>query len=109
MTSPLPGDATIEPLFIVEATYAPDAAETRLPFRAEHIARILALRDAGVLVEAGAFSDVSASILLLRAADPEAALAVVRQDVYLRNGIWVELRARPFGRVCRTAELGGPG
>jgi len=82
--------SSIEPVWFVEATYAPDAAETRVPFRAQHLARLLELEDAGVVIEAGAFVDVSASILLVRAA-----------DVYMRNGVWVELRARPFGRVIR--------
>ncbi|HEV7809783.1 MAG TPA: YciI family protein [Candidatus Limnocylindrales bacterium] len=89
----------IEPVWLVEATYAPDAAETRVPFRAEHIARIRALKAGGIIVEAGAFPDVSASIVILRASDEQAALAVCREDVYLRNGVWVELRARSFGRV----------
>ncbi len=89
----------IEPIWLVEATYAPDAAETRVPFRAEHVARLRALKRRGILVEAGAFLDVSATILLLRAADEQAALDLCRDDVYLRNGVWIELRARAFGRV----------
>jgi len=89
----------IEPVWIVEATYAPDAAETRVPFRAEHIARLRELRRSGVVVEAGAFADVTASIIVLRAASEQAALDVFRDDVYVRNGVWVELRARAFGRV----------
>jgi uncharacterized protein YciI len=97
--SDVPTGAAIEPVWFVEATYAPDGAETRAPFRAEHIARVLALKDAGVFVEVGAFSDVSASVLLVRAEDEAEALAIVGDDVYLRNGVWVELRARPFGRV----------
>lgn len=88
-----------EPAWLVEATYAPDAAETRAPFRAEHIAGIQKLMRAGIIIAAGAFADVSSSIVILRAADEQAALAVCRADVYLRNGIWVELRARPFGVV----------
>jgi uncharacterized protein YciI len=95
------GDAVIEPIWFVEATYAPDAAETRIPFRAEHLARILERRDAGIYIEAGAFADVSASVVLVRAETAEAALELVRDDVYLRNGVWVEVRARPFGRVTR--------
>jgi uncharacterized protein YciI len=91
--------APIEPIWLVEATYAPDAAETRVPFRAEHIARLQELKRQGIVVEAGAFLDVSATIVLVRAADEEAALDVCREDVYLRNGVWVELRARAFGRV----------
>ena len=91
--------APIESVWLVEATYAPDAAETRVPFRAEHIARLRELKRQGIVIEAGAFSDVSATLVLVRAADEEAALDICRGDVYLRNGVWVELRARPFGRV----------
>jgi len=100
-----PSDATtvpehaIEPVWFVEATYAPDAEETRVPFRAEHLARMAALRERGTVVEVGAFGDVSASIVIVRAASEEEALAIVRDDVYLRNGVWVELRARAFGRL----------
>jgi uncharacterized protein YciI len=91
--------SSLELVWFVEATYAPDAAETRVPFRPQHLARLLELKDAGVVIEAGAFPDVSASILILRAADEAAALELCRDDVYMRNGVWVELRARPFGRV----------
>jgi uncharacterized protein YciI len=52
-----------------------------------------------VVIEAGAFPDVSASIVIVRAADEAAAIEICREDVYMRNGVWVELRARPFGRV----------
>jgi uncharacterized protein len=89
----------IELIWLVEATYAPDAAETRVPFRAAHIARLRELKRQGIVVEAGAYADVSATLVLVRAADEEAALDVCRDDIYLRNGVWVELRARPFGRV----------
>jgi uncharacterized protein len=99
----VPEGPVIESVWLVEATYAPDAAETRKPFRAAHLARLLELKDAGVIVEVGAFMDVSKSIVLVRAESEEAALAVCRDDVYMRNGVWVEARARPFGRVVRGA------
>lgn len=89
----------IETVWFVEATYAPDAAETRAPYRAAHLARVVELKTSGVLVEAGAFSDVSASILIIRAPTEEAAIEICRADVYMKNGVWVEIRARPFGRV----------
>ena len=92
-------DIVIEPVWLVEATYAPDGAEARIPFRAEHLAGIAARKAAGVIVEAGAFADVSATIIIVRAADEAEALAIVSDDVYLRNGVWVELRARRIGRV----------
>jgi len=95
-------DAVIEPVWLVEATYAPDAAETRVPYRAEHVAGILERKDAGLYLEAGAFADVSASVILVRADSEAAALELVRDDIYLRNGVWVEVRARAFGRVTRA-------
>lgn len=105
MTDPA-ADVSIEPVWLVEATYAPDAAETRVPFRARHVARLAELKDAGVVVEAGAFADVSASIVILRAADEQAALELCRDDIYMRHGVWVEVRARAFGRVTRGAAPG---
>ena len=100
MTDP-PTNATIEPTWLIEATYAPDAAETRVPFRGRHLARLVELMDAGIVVAAGAFADVSASIVVVRAADEQAALDIARNDIYMSNGVWVEVRARPFGLVLR--------
>ncbi len=101
MTAPhTSGLPAIESIWFVEATYAPDAAESRAPFRAAHLARMVELKEAGVIVEAGAFVDVSASILLVRAGSEDAAVAICREDVYMKNGVWVEIRARPFGRVA---------
>jgi hypothetical protein len=61
--------SAIEAVWLVEATYAPGAAKTRVPFRAEHIARLRELKRQGIVVEVGAFTDVSASIIVLRAAE----------------------------------------
>jgi|SRR6187551_1984465 uncharacterized protein len=90
---------TIETVWFIEATYAPDGAETRIPFRAEHIARAAELKAAGTIVEIGAFTDVSGAVILVRAESEAAALDIIRADVYVKNGVWVELRARPFGRI----------
>jgi uncharacterized protein YciI len=92
----------IEHVWMVEATYAPDGAETRAPFRAEHLARAARLKREGVIIEVGAYLDVSTSLIMLRAASEEEALAIEREDPYIREGVWVELRARPFGRVAIT-------
>lgn len=107
MTDQLPPDVAIESVWLVEATYAPDAAETRGPHRPEHVTRVARLRDSGTIVEAGAFTDMSSSLLIVRAAGENEALAICRDDVYMREGVWVEVRARRFGRVVRPAELPG--
>jgi uncharacterized protein YciI len=101
----IPDGIVMEPVFVIEATYGPDAAELRPPHRPAHLARIAALRAAGVVLEAGAFPDMSGSLLLVRAADADAALAIARGDVYLREGVWVEARVRPFVRVARVDEV----
>jgi uncharacterized protein YciI len=103
MTADAPA-ASIELVWHVTATYAPDAEETRTPFRAAHIARAAQLKADGVIVEVGAFTDVSSSVLLIRAESEEAALDVCRGDIYMKNGVWVELRAKPFGRVRLASE-----
>jgi uncharacterized protein YciI len=60
-----------------------------------------------VVLEAGAFPDMSGSLLLVRAAGADAALAIAREDVYMREGVWVEARVRPFARVARPDEVPG--
>lgn len=97
---------SIEQVWLIQATYAPDGAEARAPFRPAHLARVAELKVAGVIVEAGAFMDVSSSMLLIRAESEQAALDIARADVYMQNGVWVELRAKPFGRVRLDGEPG---
>ena len=107
MAIELPTGIAVEPIFVVEATYAADAAETKPAHRAEHLARMGALRDAGVIIEAGSFAGVPTTALLLVRADDEAtARELAASDVYVRTGVWVELRIRRFSRVCRAGEIG---
>jgi uncharacterized protein YciI len=103
--TPMPSGAAspTEPTWYVEATYAPDAAETRTPFRAEHLAGVRAKLADGRYAMAGAYADISASVVIVRAASEAEAVALVSDDVYLRNGVWVEIRARPFGLVMPAA------
>ena len=103
MAREIPDGIVMEPVFVIEATYGPDAAELRPPHRPTHLTRIAALRAAGVVLEAGGFLDRSGSLLLVRAAD--AALAIARDDIYMREGVWVEARVRPFSRVARPDEV----
>lgn len=103
--SELPDGAAIEPVFLIEASYGPDAAELRAPVRGEHLARVARLRDEGVVIEAGGLTDMSGSVFIVRAADAAAARAIAEADVYVRAGVWVEIRVRPMGRVCRPDEL----
>lgn len=105
MATEIPDGVVLEPVFVIEATYAPDAAERRPAHRPTHLARIAELRRIGVVLEAGAYPDLSGSLLLVRASDEEAALGIARDDVYMREGVWVEARVRPFVRVARLDEI----
>jgi uncharacterized protein YciI len=107
MAAELPPDITTETIWVIEGRYAPDAAELRRPYRAEHLARIARLRDEGVILEAGAFADMTSSMLLCRVASEEEAMALARDDVYLREGVWVEVRCRAFSRAIRSSEAAG--
>jgi uncharacterized protein YciI len=89
----------IEPVWLIEATLAPDAAESRVPVRAEHLARIVELMEQGAVIEAGALGDMSSSVLIIRAPTEDAALQLCRDDVYTRAGVWVEFRVRVYNRV----------
>ncbi len=95
-----------ELVWLVEATYAPDGAETRTPFRPEHLATAAARLADGRYLLVGAYADVSASVIVVRAETEAEALAIVGDDVYLRNGVWVELRARRFGAVRSAVGAG---
>ena len=88
MAEEIPEGLAIEPIWAIEATYGTDAAERRPAVRHEHLARIGRLRAAGTVIEAGGYADMSGSLLLVRAPDEAAALAIMRDDVYMRSGVW---------------------
>lgn len=90
---------TFEPSYVVEAIYSPDAAERREPFRAEHLAALSERMAAGTVVTAGALDDMSGSLLIVAADNEEDVLRLVHDDVYWRNGVWVDVRMRRMNRV----------
>jgi uncharacterized protein YciI len=94
----------IEQVWVVEATYAPDAAESRPAVRDAHLAHIAELMAAGTVIEVGGYLDLSRAILIVRADSEAEAIAVFRDDIYMRAGVWVELRAKAFGRFVLIDE-----
>jgi uncharacterized protein YciI len=109
--SEIPPGVSVEGIFVVEARYTQEAAGRRPAVRAEHLSRVAELIRDGVVIEAGAYSDaLTSSLLLVHAADAQAALDMFSSDVYVRAGVWGELSARPFGRVIADVERpDGPG
>jgi uncharacterized protein YciI len=100
MTAELPDGVRIETIYAVEIGYTPEAAERRPAVRHEHLTRIARLIREGRLIEAGGYLDFSAALLLVRAPSAEDALALVRDDVYVRSGVWRDdPRPKGYGRV----------
>jgi uncharacterized protein YciI len=100
----IPEGLSIEPVWVVEVPYTRDAARRRPAVRHEHLERIARLLAEGTLIEAGGYSDFTSAVLIVRAATGEEAMALFQDDVYFRSGVWREpIRARPYGRVTRTA------
>ncbi|MGC4806794.1 YciI family protein [Micromonospora sp. DT233] len=85
------GSLTFEPTYLVTAAFAADAAARREPHRAAHLAHVRALLADGTALIAGAHADLSASVLVLRAADADAARAHAQRDPYWRHGVWTTL------------------
>lgn len=99
----IPDGVSIEAVYVVEVSYAPDAAARRPAVRPEHLTRVARLMDEGRLIEAGGFLDMSSALLLVRASSEAEAVAVIRDDVYIRSGVWIDdVRARAYGRVVRA-------
>ena len=91
--------AGTQPCYVVEAVYAPDAAQRREPVRAQHLAAVRDRLADGTLIAAGALDDMSASVLVVATADEQVALDLVHSDVYWRQGVWVDARVRRMNRV----------
>ena len=90
---------TVQPVFVVEPTYAPDARQRREPVRGAHLAGIQRLAHDGHLLLAGAYEDMSASLLILAVDSEEEALRLVRDDVYWDAGVWIGVDVRRLNRV----------
>jgi uncharacterized protein (DUF952 family)/uncharacterized protein YciI len=95
----VPAGVRVETIYVVEATYGPEAARLRPAARPEHLEHIGELLRSGRVIEAGGYLDFSSAILLVRASGEDAALDLFRNDVYIRTGVWTDLRARALGRV----------
>jgi uncharacterized protein YciI len=99
----IPDGVAVETIYVVEVSYAADAPEKRPAVRPEHLTRVARLMEEGRLIEAGGFLDFSSALFLLRTASAEEAVELIRDDVYIRAGVWNDdVRARPFGRVVRS-------
>ena len=82
--------------FVLWGTYCADVLEKRAPFRDEHLARLQQLKDAGSLVTLGPTTDLGRVFGIFEGESAEAVEALVKADVYWREGIWTSVEIHPW-------------
>ena len=95
--------------YAIEGFDGPEVLAARLAARAEHLARLTALRDEGRLLLAGPCPAIDAedpgpagfsgSIVIAEFESLEAARAWADADPYVDAGVYARVEVRPFKRV----------
>ncbi len=74
--------------YVVIGTYTEDAVGKREPYRAEHLARLQALKDEGKVVTIGPTKDVTKLIAIFDVESEDEARRLIEDDPYWTGGIW---------------------
>ena len=82
--------------FVLWGTYCDDALEKRGRYREEHLAGLQDLKDAGTLITLGPTEGSTHVFGIYEADSKEKVEALVKADVYWRNGIWTEVQVYPW-------------
>ncbi|MEB3244276.1 MAG: YciI family protein [Cyanobacteriota bacterium] len=82
--------------FVLWGTYCADVLEKRAPFREEHLAGLRRQKEQGVLLTIGPTADTTHVFGLYDAASREEVEALVKGDVYWREGIWTAVEVHPW-------------
>ena len=82
--------------FVLWGTYCDNALEKRGPYREEHLAGLQGLKDAGTLITLGPTEGSTHVFGIYEAGSKEEVEALVKADVYWRNGIWTEVQVYPW-------------
>ncbi len=95
--------------YAIEGQDGPDVLSKRLAARADHVARLLALRDQGRLLLAGPCPAIDAedpgpagfsgSIVIAEFVSLDEARAWADADPYVAAGVYTRVDVRPFKRV----------
>ena len=82
--------------FVLWGTYCDDALQKRTPYRQEHLAELQRQKDAGSLITLGP-TEGSTHVFGIYEADSRASVeALVKGDVYWRQGIWTAVEIYPW-------------
>jgi uncharacterized protein YciI len=82
--------------FVLWGRYCEGAIEKRTPFRQEHLDRLQRLKEEGSLITLGPTEGSTHVFGIFEGSSREAIDALVRRDVYWREGIWSELEVHPW-------------
>lgn len=79
--------------------YVDDILERRGPYRDDHLARLSAAKEAGVVVAGGALGDPVTGAAIVVAGDEASARALIDDDPYVVNGLVTGWRIVPWNVV----------
>ena len=82
--------------FVLWGTYCEDVLEKRGPYREEHLAGLKQQKEEGVLITLGPTVDTTRVFGIYEAESQEQVEALVKGDVYWRQGIWTEVAVHPW-------------
>lgn len=94
-------------LFVIIGHDSDRARELRPIHRAEHLAGLKKLLDAGKLVIAGPFTDKSGSLVIVDTGSREEADRIAAADPYVREGIFASYEVRPYLQVYPEPQQSG--
>jgi uncharacterized protein YciI len=82
--------------FVLWGSYCADALQRRTPYREEHLEGLRRQKEEGVLITLGP-TEASTHVFGIYEAENQAAVeALVKNDVYWRNGIWTAVEVHPW-------------
>jgi uncharacterized protein YciI len=82
--------------FVLWGTYCDNALERRTPFRDEHLAGLRRQKEEAILVTLGPTEGSTHVFGIYEAESLEQVEALVKGDVYWRNGIWTAVEIHPW-------------
>ncbi len=99
--------------FAIVADDAPHSLAARVASRPPHLARLQKMNDEGRLLLAGPFPAIASedpgsagftgSLIVAEFASQEEAEAWARADPYVTDGVYAEVKVRPFRKTLPTA------
>ena len=76
--------------FVLWGSYCEDALSKRMPFREEHLERLTLLKKEGILINLGPTKCNRYVFGIFKAQDIEYLKALIKEDIYWREGIWTD-------------------